>query len=52
MNDSDIDFIAEEEIKQAASTPETSLTTPKGNIHLVPSDNQSKKNEKNKKEEL
>ena len=52
MNDSDTEFIAEEEITQAASTQETSLTTPEGNLHVVPSDNQSTKKEKNKKEEL
>ena len=52
MNDSDTDFIAEEEIAQAASTQDTSLTTPEANLNVVPSDNQSKKKEKNKKEEL
>ena len=52
MNDSDTEFITEEEITQAASTQETSLTTPEGNLHVVPSDNQSTKKEKNKKEEL
>ena len=52
MHDSDIEFIAEEEITQAASTQDTSLTTPEANLHVVPSDNQSKKKEKNKKEEL
>ena len=52
MNDSDTEFIAEEEITQAASTQDTSLTTPEANLHVVPSDNQSKKKEKNKKEEL
>ena len=52
LNDSDTEFIAEEEIKQAASTQDTSLTTPEANLHVVPSDNQSKKKEKNKKEEL
>ena len=50
MNDSDTEFIAEEEITQAASTQDTSLTTPEANLHVVPSDNQSKKKEKNKKE--
>ena len=49
MNDSDTVFIAEEEITQAASTQDTSLTTPETNLHVVPSDNQSKKKEKNKK---
>ena len=52
MNDSDTEFIAEEEIAQAASTQDTSLTIPKANLHIVPSDNQSKKREKNKNEEL
>ena len=52
MNDSDSELIAEEEITQAASTQVTSLTTPEANLHVVPSDNQSKKKEKNKKEEL
>ena len=52
MNGSDTDFIAEEEITQAASTQDTSLTTPEANLHVVPSDNQSKKKEKNKKEEF
>ena len=52
MNDSDTEFIANEEITQAASTQNTSLTTAEANLHVVPSDNQSKKKEKNKKEEL
>ena len=52
MNDSNNEFLAEEEIVQAASTQDTSLTTPGTNLHVVPSDNQSKKKEKNKKEEL
>ena len=52
MNDSDTEFIAEKEITQAASTQGTSVTTPEANLHVVPSDNQSKKKEKNKKEEL
>ena len=34
MNDSDSEFRAEEEITQAASTPDTSLTTPEANIHV------------------
>ena len=50
MNDSDNEFIAEEKITQAASVQDTSLTTPEANLHVVPSDNQSKKREKNKKE--
>ena len=52
MNDSDTEFIAEEEITQAASTQDTSLTTPEANLHVVPSHNQSRKREKSKSEEL
>ena len=53
MNDSDTAFLAEEEITQAASTRDTSLTTPEANLHVEVSDNhQSKKKEKNTKEEL
>ena len=52
MNDSDTKFIAEEEITQVVRTKDTSLTTPQANLHVVPSDNQLKKKEKNKKEEL
>ena len=52
MNDSDTELIAEEEITQAASTQDTSFTTPEANLHVVPNDNESKKKEKNKKEEL
>ena len=51
-NDSDTDFIAEEETTQAASPQDTSLTTPEANLHVVPTDNWSMKKEKNKKEEL
>ena len=40
MNDSDTEFIAEEEITLAASTHDTSLTTPETNLHVVPRDNQ------------
>ena len=50
MNDSDTEFIAEEKITQTTSTEDTSLTTPEANnLFVVPSDNQSKKKEKNKK---
>ena len=49
MNNSDTEFIAEEEITQAASTQDN---TPEANLYVVPRDNQSKKKEKNKKEEL
>ena len=52
INDSDTEFIAEEEITQVSSTQDTSFTTPEANLHVVPSDNQLKKKEKNKKEEL
>ena len=51
MNDSDTEFIADEEITKATSTQDTSLTTPEPNLHVVPSDDQSKKKEKNNKEE-
>ena len=47
MNDSDTEFIAEEEITQAANTQDTSLTPPEANLHVVPNDNQSTKKEKN-----
>ena len=40
MNDSDTEFIAEDKIAQAASTQDTSLTTPEANLHIIPSDNQ------------
>ena len=52
MNDSDTKFIAEEKIIKAASTQETSLTTPEANLHVVPSDNQSKKKEKKQKRRI
>ena len=52
LNDSDTEFTAEEKIAQASSTQDTSLTTPEANLHVITSDNQSKKKEKNKKEEL
>ena len=39
MNDSNTEFIAEEEITQSASTQDTSLTTPEANLLVVPSDN-------------
>ena len=38
MNDSDTEFLAEEEITQAASTQGISLTTPEANLHVVPSE--------------
>ena len=49
MNDSDNQFIAEEEISQAASTQGTSLSTPEANLHVVLADKQSKKKKKSKK---
>ena len=49
MNDSDTEFIAEEEITQAASTQDTSLTTPEANLHVVPSDNQLKRKKRTNK---
>ena len=54
MNDIDTEFIAEEEIAQAARTQDSSLSTLKANLHAVPSHNQSKKKKKkeSKKEEL
>ena len=67
MNDSDTEFITEEEITQPAIPQGTSWTTPAAipqgtswinlhflevNLNVVPRDNQSKKKEKNKKEEL
>ena len=48
-------FIAKEEFIQAATGHfilETSLTTPDANLHVVPSDNQSQKKQKDKKKEL
>ena len=50
MNDSDTEFIAEEEITQGDCTKNTYLTTPEANLHIVPSDNLSKNKEKNRKE--
>ena len=47
MNDSDTEFIAEEEFTQ-----DISLTTLEANLKVVPSDNQSKKKKENKEEEL
>ena len=67
MNDSDTEFTTEEEITQPAIPQGTSWTTPAAipqgtswinlhflevNLNVVPRDNQSKKKEKNKKEEL
>ena len=52
MNDSDTEFIAQEEITRAASTQDTSLTTPEGDFHVVPKDNQSKKKKKEQKRRI
>ena len=52
MNDSDTVFIAEEEITRAAGTQGISLATAEANLHVTSSDNQPKKKEKDKKEEL
>ena len=49
MNDFDTGFIVEEGITQAASTQNTSLTTPEANLYVVPSENQSKKKKKEQK---
>ena len=38
MNDSDTEFITEEKITQAASTKDTSLTTPEAKLHIIPSE--------------
>ena len=49
MNDSDIKFKAEEEIIQAASIQDSSLTTPEANLHLVKTNSQSKKKKRTTK---
>ena len=49
MNDTDTEFIAEEEIAQAVRTRDTSLTTPEANLHAVPCHIQSKKKKRIKK---
>ena len=35
MNDCDTEFITEEKITQAASTKDTSLTTPEAKLHII-----------------
>ena len=45
MNDSGTEFITEEKIAQAASTKDTSLTTPEAKLNIIPSEIQSKKKE-------
>ena len=52
MNGSDTELVAKEETTQVASTQDTSLTKQEANLDVAPSDNQSRKKEKNKKEEL
>ena len=52
MNISGTECIAQEEITEAAGTQYTSLTTTEANLHLVPSDSESKDKENNKKQEL
>ena len=49
MNDSDTEFIAEEEVTQAARKQDIFLTTPEANLHVVPSDNQSKRKKRTSK---
>ena len=51
INDSDTEFIADEEILPVNHTLDTSLTTPKANIHMVRDDEESKDPDKKKKEE-
>ena len=51
INDSDTEFIADEEILPVNNTLDTSLTTPKANIHMVRDDEESKDPDKKKKEE-
>ena len=46
INDSDTEFIADEEILQANNTLKTSLTTTKANILLVRDNKESKKPDK------
>ena len=52
MNISGTDCIAEEEITEPAGTQYSSLTTPEANLHLVPSDSESKEKENNKKKRI
>ena len=49
MNDSDTEFIAEEQITQAASTQGTYLTTPEPNLYVVQSDNSQRRKKRAKK---
>ena len=51
INDSNTEFIADEEILPVNNTLDTSLTTPKANIHMVRDDEESKDPGKRKKEE-
>ena len=51
INNSDTEFIADEEILPANNTLNTSLTAPVGNIHVVRDNEESKKPDKKKIEE-
>ena len=51
INNSVTKFIADEEILLANNTLDTSLTTPGANIHVVGDNEESKKPDKEKKEE-
>ena len=51
INDSDTEFIADEEILPANNSLDTSLTTLEANIHVVRDNEESKKPDKKKKEE-
>ena len=51
INDSDTEFIADEEIQPANNTLDTSLSTPEANIHVLRENEESKKPGKSKKEE-
>ena len=51
INDSDTEFIADEEILPVNNTLDTSLTTPKANIRMVRENEESKDPDKKKKEE-
>ena len=51
MNDSDTEFIADEEILPGNNIVDTSLTTPEANIHVVRDNEESKKSDKKKDEQ-
>ena len=46
INDSETEFIADEEILPANNTLDTSLTTPEANIHVIRDNEKSKKPDK------